>query len=147
MLVPVINKIDLPSADPEKVADEIQRVLGLAKEDVIYASAKEGKGIPEILEAVVKHVPHPTGNTDAPTRALIFDSKYDSYKGVVAYVRIVDGRVGDHAKLHMMQTGTNVEALEVGVFHPALTPKPGLETGQVGYIATGLKNVREARVG
>lgn len=147
VLVPVINKIDLPSADPDAVATQITRVLGLPREEIIYASAKEGKGTKEILEAVVKHVPPPSGNPEAPLRSLIFDSKYDSYKGVITYIRVIDGAIPDHSRIRMMATGVSVEALEVGVFHPALIPQPELSCGQVGYIATGLKNVRDARVG
>jgi GTP-binding protein LepA len=146
-LVPVLNKIDLPSAEPAAVAAQIQRVIGLPADDVIPASAKEGIGTREILEAVVKHVPPPAGDPNAPLRALIFDSKYDSYKGVIAYVRIIDGSVKTGARLRMLGTETTVDALEVGVFHPALTPEGVLQCGQVGYIATGLKAVRDARVG
>ncbi len=147
VLVPVINKIDLPSADPEGVANQIQRVLGLRKEDIIYASAKEGLGTQDILEAVVKHLPPPTGNPNAPLRALIFDSKYDSYKGVIAYIRVVDGAIRGLPRLRMMATDVAVDTLEAGVFRPALTAQPELLCGQTGYIATGLKNVRDARVG
>ncbi len=146
-LIPVMNKIDLPSAEPAMVAAQIERVIGLPAKDVIPASAKEGRGTKEILEAVVAHVPPPSGNPDGPLRALIFDSKYDTYKGVIAYIRVVDGSVKTGARLRMLQTETVVDALEVGVFHPALTPEAGLSCGQVGYIATGLKNVRDARVG
>ncbi len=147
VLVPVINKIDLPSADPEAVANQIQRVLGLRKEDIIYASAKEGLGTQDILEAVVKHLPPPSGNPNAPLRALIFDSKYDSYKGVIAYIRVVDGAIRGLPRLRMMATDVAVDTLEAGVFRPALTAQPELLCGQTGYIATGLKNVRDARVG
>ena len=146
-LIPVVNKIDLPNADPEGTALQVQKVLGLPMDDVIYASGKEGIGTKEILEAIVRRVPSPRGKEDAPLRALIFDSKYDSYKGVIAYVRLVDGRVCTNDRLRMMVAGTSVEALEVGVFKPALLAQNELETGEVGYIATGLKNVREARVG
>jgi len=146
-LVPVMNKIDLPSAEPDMVRAQIQRVIGLPADDVIPASAKEGRGTKEILEAVVANVPPPSGNPNAPLRALIFDSKYDTYKGVIAYIRVVDGSIKSNARLRMMQTETVVDALEVGVFHPALTPQAELSCGQVGYIATGLKNVRDARVG
>ena len=146
-LIPVVNKVDLPNADPEGTARQIQRVLGLPMEDVVYTSGKVGIGTRELLEAVVKRIPAPRGKTDAPLRALIFDSKYDSYKGVIAYVRIVDGMVRTTQGLRMLATGTHVEALEVGVFKPAQLPQQELGTGEVGYIATGLKNVREARVG
>ena len=147
-LIPVINKIDLPSADPDRVAQEILDVIGLPREDMIFASAKEGTGTKEILEAVVNRVPRPVGPKDAPLRSLIFDSKYDSYKGVIAYVRIIDGSVKSGQNLRMMATDTIVEALEVGYFTPGLTEsREGLFAGEVGYIATGLKNVRECRVG
>ncbi len=146
-LIPVINKIDLPNADPDGVAAQVERVLGVPRDHIILASAKEGIGTHEILEAIVQQVPPPSGNPDAPLRALVFDSKYDPYKGVIAYVRVVDGAVRSPQRLLMMMTGTRVEALEVGVFKPALTPLRGLSTGEVGYIATGLKSVRDARVG
>ena len=147
VLIPVVNKIDLPNADPEGTAQQIRQVLGLPREDVIFASAKEGIGTQAILEAVVRRLPPPAGDANAPLRALIFDSKYDSYKGVIAYVRLMDGHVRDTQRLRMMMTDTQVEALEVGVFKPELVPTQELATGGVGYIATGLKNVREAQVG
>ena len=146
-LIPVVNKIDLPSADPESTARQIQRVLGLPLEDIIFASAKEGTGIKAILEAIVQRLPPPAGDVEAPLRALVFDSKYDSYKGVIAYVRVVDGKVRSTERLRMLMTDSSVEALEIGFFKPALTALPGLAAGDVGYIATGLKNVREAKVG
>jgi GTP-binding protein LepA len=121
-MIPVVNKIDLPSAQPELVAEEIQRVIGLPRSEIIFASAKDGTGVPEILEAVVKHVPPPRGQLDHPLRALIFDSKYDPYKGVVAYVRLVDGQVKPTDRVLMMATDKTVEALEVGIFHPGMLP-------------------------
>ena len=147
VLIPVINKIDLPNAEPEKVALELENVLGFSQKDMILASAKEGTGIPEILRAVVSRIPPPTGNPDGPLKALIFDSKYDSYKGVVAYVRLIDGRVKQADKLRLIFTAKNIEALEVGVFKPWLTPIGSLSAGEVGYVATGLKNVRDCQVG
>jgi GTP-binding protein LepA len=146
-IIPVINKIDLPSAEPEKVSKEIQNVLGYFAEDIIMASAKEGTGAKDILEAIVKRVPPPSGDTNGPLRALIFDSKYDSYKGVMAYVRVVDGAVVKDAKLRLMANGKEVEPVELGVFKPGLTPVDGLATGEVGYVATGLKTVAECHVG
>ncbi|MBM2826175.1 MAG: lepA [Dehalococcoidia bacterium] len=146
-IIPVVNKIDLPNADPEGVAREVADVIGLPMEDVIFTYAKEGTGIGELLEAVVKRVPPPSGHPDRTLSALIFDSKYDSYKGVMAYVRVVDGVVRAHQRLLMMVTGTTVEALEVGYFIPGYNQAPALSTGEVGYIATGLKNVRECQVG
>ncbi len=146
-IIPVINKIDLPSADPEKVKQEVEEVIGIPKEECILASAKEGIGTQEILEAIVKHVPPPRGNVHQPLRALVFDSHYDSYKGVIAYVRIVDGQLREGEKIAMMATGSTTEILEVGYFHPRLTSVGTLTTGEVGYIATGFKNVKDCRVG
>jgi GTP-binding protein LepA len=146
-LVPVVNKIDLPSAQPELVAMEIDRVIGLPLDEVIFASAKEGRGITEILEAIVKHVPPPTGAHRRPLRALIFDSHYDPYKGVIAYCRIVDGEVKEGDKVQMMATGAVAEVLEIGFFNPAMTATGTLRTGEVGYVATGLKGISECQVG
>ena len=146
-LIPVVNKIDLPSAEPERVAQELVDTLGFSPDEIMFASAKEGTGAKELLDAVVERVPSPRGNPDAPLRALIFDSKYDAYKGVIAYVRVVDGAVSTRRKLRLMSTGLAVEPLEVGVFRPALDPMPELATGEVGYVATGLKNVKDCRVG
>ncbi len=146
-IVPVVNKIDLQAAQPEMVAEEIENVIGLPADAVIFASAKEGTGVSEILESVVKHVPAPSGQPDQPLRALVFDSHYDSYKGVVAYVRIVDGEVKTGEPLLVMSTNASTEAQEIGIFSPDLTPIKELKTGEVGYIATGLKIVRDCQVG
>jgi GTP-binding protein LepA len=146
-LVPVINKIDLPAADPDMVAAEIENVIGLPNEDIIRASAKEGTGVKEILEALVKHIPPPQGNPNAPLRALVFDSHYDAYKGVIAYVRIVDGEISTGDNLLVMSSDVSTEALELGAFTPEMTPTGRLSTGEVGYIATGLKIVRDCQVG
>ncbi|HLI07138.1 MAG TPA: translation elongation factor 4 [Ktedonobacteraceae bacterium] len=146
-IIPVINKIDLPSAEPERVKQEIEDVIGLPAEDSILASAKEGIGTQEILEAIIKQVPPPTGNARRPLRALVFDSHYDPYKGVIAYVRIVDGALHAGERIAMMATGSTTEVLEVGYFHPRLTSTEALTTGEVGYIATGFKNVKDCRVG
>ncbi len=146
-IIPVINKIDLPSADPERVLQEVEDVIGLPKEDAILASAKEGIGTQEILEAIIKQIPAPQGEPDQPLRALVFDSHYDSYKGVIAYVRIVDGELYDSERLSMMATGSTTDILEAGYFHPRLTAVGKLTTGEVGYIATGFKNVKDCRVG
>ena len=146
-IVPVVNKIDLPSAQPDMVADEIEKVIGLPAEEVIFASAKEGTGVVEILEAVVQRVPPPAGDPDKPLRALVFDSHYDAYKGVIAYVRIVDGEVKQGEPLLVMSTVASTEAQELGIFAPNLTPISTLKTGEVGYIATGLKIVRDCQVG
>ncbi|MCS7288081.1 MAG: translation elongation factor 4 [Roseiflexus sp.] len=146
-IIPVINKIDLPGADPDHVAMEIEQVLGLPAEDVLRVSAKHGIGIDELLEAIVERIPPPHGQRDRPLRALIFDSHYDPYKGVIAYVRIVDGSLPLGARLRMLGTGAEAEALEVGTFRPQMTPLDILETGEVGYVATGLKQIGECQVG
>ena len=146
-IIPVINKIDLPSADPERVRQEVEEVIGLPKEDCILASAKEGIGTQEILEAIIKQVPPPKGEVDAPLRALVFDSHYDSYKGVIAYVRIVDGQLREGERIAMMAAGSSTEILEAGYFHPRLISSDTLTAGEVGYIATGFKHVKDCRVG
>lgn len=146
-IIPVVNKIDLPGAHPDMVAQDVEDVLGLPKEDVIQASAKEGLGVPEILEAIVQRVPPPHGLRDQPARALIFDSHYDAYKGVIAYVRMVDGVFPSGAHVKFMGTGAQAETLELGAFRPAPTPLKELVAGEVGYIATGLKVVDECQVG
>ena len=146
-LIPVVNKIDLPAAEPERVARELVDVIGFDPGQILYASAKSGEGIEDILAAVVERIPPPTGDADAPLRALVFDSKYDSYKGVMAYVRVVDGTVDGGQRLRLVQQGTRFEPLEVGVFRPDLEVAPRLSAGQVGYLATGLKSVGESRVG
>jgi GTP-binding protein LepA len=146
-IIPVINKIDLASAEPEKVAQEIEDVIGLPRDEVVLASAKEGIGTQEILEAIVQRVPPPHGMTNRPLRALVFDSKYDPYKGVIAYVRVMDGEIGSSNRLRMMATGSAAEVLEVGYFTPALVPVKSLTAGEVGYVATGFKNVKDCQVG
>src|SRR5579864_8262790 len=146
-IIPVINKIDLPSAEPERVMQEVEEVIGLPKEECILASAKEGIGTQDILEAIIKHVPPPAGYTDRPLRALVFDSHYDAYKGVIAYVRIVDGQLKTNERIVMMATGSSTEILEAGHFRPRLVADGQLTTGEVGYIATGFKNVKDCRVG
>ena len=146
-LIPVLNKIDLPLAEPDRVLGEMRQIFGFTPEEVILASAKEGTGVSEILHAIITRLECPKGDQNSPLRALIFDSTYDSYKGVLAYVRIVDGEVKTNDKLLMMSTHTNVEALEVGIFRPRTESNGELKTGEVGYIATGLKNVHDCRVG
>ncbi len=146
-IIPVINKIDLPAAQPEVVAAEIEKSIGLFREEIILASAKIGKGVPEILEAIVQRIPPPKGNPDAPLRALIFDSHYDAYKGVIAYCRIIDGKVQSNDVVKMMATGKTADILEVGVFKPQPVPINELLTGETGYIATGLKVVADCQVG
>ena len=146
-IIPVINKIDLASAEPEKVAREIEEVIGIPRDECVFASAKEGIGTQDVLEAVVRHVPPPHGSHGRPVRGLVFDSKYDAYKGVIAYVRIVDGVLKNNDRLLMMQTGSSADILEVGYFSPNLVATDGLEAGEVGYIATGFKNVKDCQVG
>jgi GTP-binding protein LepA len=146
-IVAVINKIDLPSADPQKVAAEVGQLIGLLDDEIVQASAKTGLGVEEILEAVVRHMPPPRGKQADPPRALIFDSHYDPYKGVIAYVKIVDGRIASGDRIRLMANGKEAELLEVGYFDPELHPAPALATGEVGYIATGLKIVQDVQVG
>ncbi len=147
-IVPVLNKIDLPSARPDDVKMELEDMLAIPSEDVVLVSAKEGIGMEEVLEAIVAGVPAPHGDSAAPLRALVFDSKYDPYKGVVAYVRVYDGSIPPGSQLRLMSNNTVIEPLDVGIFTPWLVSKrDGLDMGEVGYVATGLKDVRECRVG
>ncbi len=146
-IIPVVNKIDLPSADPQRVMTEIEDVIGIPREEVVLASAKEGIGTQDILEAVIARVPPPKGELGDPLRALIFDSKYDAYKGVIAYVRVMDGKLRASERVHMMQVGSETETLEVGYFTPQLIAVGELAAGEVGYIATGFKNVKDCQVG
>jgi len=146
-LVAVVNKIDLPSADPQKVAHEVGQFIGLLDEEIVFASAKTGIGVEEILEAIVAKMPPPRGDTEAPTRALIFDSHYDAFKGVIAYVKVVDGRIGANDKVRLMANGKECDLLEVGFFAPMMRTVPELLTGEVGYLATGLKTVKDVQVG
>ena len=146
-LVPVINKIDLPQAEPEAVAAELQQALGFTREEMLFVSAKDGKGVNELLEAVVQRVPPPEGIREAPLRALVFDSVYNSYKGIVAYIRVVDGELSSGEPMLLMSNGKVSEPPEVGIFTQVLSATKSLESGQVGYVATGLKDVRECRVG
>ncbi len=146
-IVPVVNKIDLPSARTDEVAQEVADLLGVDPSEVLRISAKEGTHVDQVLEAVVQRIPPPQGDPRAPLRALIFDSHYDPYKGVVAYVRIVDGTVRATDELTLMAGGARFKPVEIGVFRPDMTPVDQLSAGEVGYIATGLKTVQEARVG
>ncbi len=146
-LIAVINKIDLPNAMPERVSAEVSDLIGLMPDEIIPASAKSGLGVEQILQAIVDKIPPPSGDPDAPLRALIFDSHYDAYKGVIAYVKVVDGTLEPGSRVRMMGTGTEAEILEIGVFKPVMTPVKSLTAGEVGYIATGLKVVRECQVG
>ena len=146
-IIPVLNKIDLPASDPEAVMNELEETLAIPREEVILASAKEGKGIPEILEALVKRIPAPSGPLDAPLKALVFDSHYDTYKGVVNYVRVQEGRLKMGEAITMMGSGAQCVPVELGYFRPQHVPVQELQAGEVGYVATGLKSVRDARVG
>lgn len=146
-ILPVINKIDLPSADPERVKQEIEDVIGLDTSEAVLASAKAGIGIKEILEQVVKSVPAPQGNPDNPLKALIFDSHYDPYKGVIVYVRVVDGKIKAGSKIKMMATDKTFEVIEVGAFMPRMTIVDELNVGDVGFIVAGIKHVGDTRVG
>jgi GTP-binding protein LepA len=144
-LIPALNKIDLPGAEPERVAGEIHELLG--EDDVLQISAKSGDGIEELLESIVARIPSPEGDPDAPARALIFDSEFDPYRGVVAYVRVVDGQLKKGDRLLAMQTGTEADADEIGFFGPGMTPVETLHAGEVGYLITGIKDVSLLRVG
>jgi GTP-binding protein LepA len=146
-IIPVLNKIDLPSAQPEVVIEELESVLAIPREEVILASAKEGTGVPAILEAIVARIAPPKGDAGAPLRGLIFDSHYDAYKGVVAYVRLAEGSLASHERIRLMASGAEADLLELGVFRPQLVPMERLSAGEVGYVATGLKSVRDCQVG
>jgi GTP-binding protein LepA len=146
-LIPVLNKIDLPAAEPDKYAAEIAGVIGCDPGDVLRVSAKTGEGVAELLQTIVQQVPAPKGDLDAPARAMIFDSVYDTYRGVVTYVRVVDGRLSRREKTLMLSTKAVHETLEVGVISPEPVPSDGLAAGEVGYLITGVKDVRQARVG
>ena len=146
-IIPVANKIDMSRARPQEVAQELEDLLGIPADDVLQASAREGIGTKDVLETIVKAVPSPKGQAEAPLRALIFDSHYDPYKGVVAYVRIVDGALGPNEELKLMSNNRTFDPLETGVFVPGMKPVRELTTGEVGYVATGLKNVRDCSVG
>ncbi|MEC0202541.1 translation elongation factor 4 [Paenibacillus lautus] len=146
-ILPVINKIDLPSADPERVKQEVEDVIGLDASDAVLASAKAGIGIKEILEQVVQKVPAPTGDSEEPLKALIFDSHYDPYKGVIVYVRVIDGSIKAGSKIKMMATGKTFEVIEVGAFKPRMSIVDELNVGDVGFIVAGIKSVGDTQVG
>lgn len=146
-IVPVVNKIDLPAAMPDDVAQDLENLIGIDAEEVIAISAKTGINVDTVLEAVVQRVPPPAGDPDAPFRALVFDSHYDSYKGVIAYVRVFDGAIGERDWIRIMSNQVMVEPIELGIFKPGMSAVKRLQAGEVGYIATGLKTVRECRVG
>jgi GTP-binding protein LepA len=146
-IIPVLNKIDLPAADPDKYAAELAHIIGCDPDDVLRVSAKTGQGVRELLDEAVRQVPPPEGNADAPARAMIFDSVYDTYRGVVTYIRVVDGRITPRERIRMMSTGATHELLEVGIISPEPKPSAGLGVGEVGYLITGVKDVRQSRVG
>jgi GTP-binding protein LepA len=146
-IIPVLNKIDLPAADPDRYAAEIAHIIGCEPEDVLRVSGKTGEGVRELLDEVVRLIPAPVGDGDAPARAMIFDSVYDIYRGVVTYVRVVDGKLKPREKIKMMSTGTTHELLEVGIVSPEPKATEGLGVGEVGYLITGVKDVRQSKVG
>ena len=146
-IIPVLNKIDLPNAQPEKFAAELAKLIGCEPEDCLRVSGKTGVGVEELLDQIVAQIPAPQGDADAPARALIFDSVYDTYRGVVTYVRVVDGRINPREQIQMFSTGARHETLEIGVISPEPIPSKGLSVGEVGYLITGVKDVRQSRVG
>ncbi|RZU30930.1 translation elongation factor 4 [Blastococcus saxobsidens] len=146
-IIPVLNKIDLPAAQPEKYAAEIAHIIGCDPDDVLRVSGKTGVGVPELLDRIVTDIPAPTGVAEGPARAMIFDSVYDIYRGVITYVRVVDGRISARERIKMMSTGATHELLEIGVISPEPKPVASLGVGEVGYFITGVKDVRQSRVG
>ncbi|MEE2035652.1 translation elongation factor 4 [Nocardiopsis sp. CT-R113] len=146
-VIPVLNKIDLPAAQPEKYAEEIAGIIGCEPSDVLKVSAKTGQGVEELLNEIVNQIPAPVGDADAPARAMIFDSVYDTYRGVVTYVRVIDGKLSPRERIQMMSTRASHEILEIGVSSPEPTKCGGLGVGEVGYIITGVKDVRQSKVG
>jgi GTP-binding protein LepA len=146
-IIPVLNKIDLPAADPDRYAAELAHIVGCEPDDVLRVSAKTGSGVRELLNEVVRLVPAPVGDADAPARAMIFDSVYDTYRGVITYIRVVDGRITPRERIKMMSTGAVHELLEVGIVSPDPKPSEGLGVGEVGYLITGVKDVRQSKVG
>ncbi len=147
VIIPVLNKVDLPAADVPRVSKEVINLLGCHEDDIIKISAKTGENVDQVLAAIVEKIPAPSGEADKPTRALIFDSYYDDYRGVILYVRVVDGEICKNDDIHMMATSANGIALEVGHLAPKMTPDPVLTTGEIGYIVTNLKTTRDAKVG
>jgi GTP-binding protein LepA len=146
-IIPVVNKIDLPNADREKVSQELIDAFGFTKDEILYASGKTGEGVEDIIKAVIERVPAPEGKMDAPLRALIFDSTYDIHRGVIAFVRVVDGSLSQNQEIFMFGSQTKSDSLEVGFFRPKMEKAPALATGETGYIVTGLREVGKARVG
>ena len=146
-IIPVLNKVDLPAADVPRVSKQVINLLGCKEDEIIRISAKTGQNVDQVLEAIVERIPAPTGQPDDPTRALIFDSYYDDYRGVILYVRLVDGQIKKGEAIRMLATGARGLALEVGHLSPGMISDPSLDTGEIGYIVTNLKTTREARVG
>ncbi|HEX5967124.1 MAG TPA: GTP-binding protein, partial [Intrasporangium sp.] len=146
-IIPVLNKIDLPAAQPEKYAEELAKLIGGDPADCLRVSGKTGEGVEPLLDQIVAQVPHPVGDSDAPARAMIFDSVYDSYRGVVTYVRVIDGKLTPRERILMLSTRATHELLEIGVSSPEPKPSAGLGVGEVGYLITGVKDVRQSRVG
>jgi GTP-binding protein LepA len=146
-VIPVLNKIDLPAAQPEKYADELARLIGCPPSDCLHVSGKTGEGVEQLLDEIVRHIPPPGGDAAAPARAMIFDSVYDTYRGVVTYVRVIDGQLSPRERILMMSTRATHELLEIGVISPEPVPSPGLGVGEVGYLITGVKDVRQSKVG
>lgn len=147
VIIPVLNKVDLPAADVPRVSKQVMNLLGCDESEIIHISAKTGQNVEQVLEAIVERIPCPEGSPEDPTRALIFDSYYDDYRGVILYVRVVDGQIKKGEAIHMLATGANGLALEVGHLSPTMNPDPALDTGEIGYIVTNLKTTRDAKVG
>lgn len=146
-IIPVLNKVDLPAADVPRVSREVINLLGCSEEDIIKISAKTGENVDQVLKAVIDRVPSPKGDPEKPTRALIFDSYYDDYRGVILYIRVVDGEVKKNDQIYMMATKASGIALEIGKLTPAMAPENDMHTGEIGYIVTNLKTTRDAKVG
>ncbi len=146
-IIPVLNKVDLPAADVPRVSAEVINLLGCDESEIIQVSAKTGENVDQVLDAVIERIPSPTGDENAPTRALIFDSYYDDYRGVILYVRIVDGQLHKNDQIYMMATKAKGLALEIGKLAPAMKPEDTMQTGEIGYIVTNLKTTRDAKVG
>lgn len=147
VIIPVLNKVDLPAADVPRVSKEVINLLGCSEDEIIKISAKTGENVEQVLSAIIDRVPAPRGEVDGPTRALIFDSYYDDYRGVILYVRIVDGELKKGDQIYMMATKAHGLALEIGKLAPGMTAEPTMKTGEIGYIVTNLKTTRDAKVG
>ncbi len=147
VIIPVLNKVDLPAADVPRVSKEVINLLGCDESDIIKISAKTGENVDQVLDAIIERIPAPRGETDGATRALIFDSYYDDCRGVILYVRVVDGRLNKGDQIHMMATKAHGLALEIGKLAPGMTPESTMQTGEIGYIVTNLKTTRDAKVG